>query len=145
MKKFYIIIVDSGWPSNAHETLQKAMKPLREFLSEHHLIIFSEEESRDFLKERHEEISNDPIIIITDVSPNKLASGKDVKFKGLKIDLGKIHDKDEVVTYLREICQLIKSEQFIADVTWEERKKVAHLFVKDVLGEVFIKFLELIV
>jgi len=141
-KRFYIIIIDSGWPTVAHEVLQKAMRPLKHYLGDHSLIIFSEEESRDFLKEHQNDIDDDPIMIITDVDPQKLVSGKE-GFKGLRIDLGKVHDEDEVVKYLRQICQLIKNERFIADISWEERKKVAHAFIKDILGDVFLKFLEL--
>lgn len=144
-KKFYIIIIDSGWPTVAHEILQKSMRPLKQYLGDHSLTIFSEEESRDFLKEHHEEIGNDPIVIITDTNPKRLVSEKDAEFKGLRIDLGKVHDEDEAVKYLRQICQLIKNEKFIADVSWEERKKVAHAFIKDILGDVFLKFLELMV
>lgn len=144
-KRFYIIIIDSGWPTVAHEILQKAMRPLKHYLGEHHLIIFSEEESRDFLKGHHEEINNDPLMIITDIDPKKLVSKKNSEFEGLRIDLGKVHDEDEVVKYLRQICQLIKNEKFIADISWEERKKVAHSFIKDILGDVFLKFLELMV
>jgi len=45
MKKFYIVIIDSCWPTKAHEALQQSIKLLKEYLDQHHLVIFSEEES----------------------------------------------------------------------------------------------------
>lgn len=141
MKKFHIVIIDSGWPTAAHEILQKSMKALKEFLSGHHLIIFSEEEAQDFLRNHPQEIGKDPLIIITDTNPKKI-SAETEHLKGIRIDLGKIAEGREVIAYLQEICRFIKDDRFIADISWEERKKITRLLVEEVAGGIFTKILE---
>ena len=64
---------------------------------------------------------------------------------GIRIDLGMVQNRDEVIKYLQDICQLIRNEEFIEAVSWEERKKIARRFLKDVVRDLFVKFLELVV
>lgn len=145
MKKFYIVIIDSGWPSVAHVVLQAAMGLLREYLGDQNLIIFPKEDSRDFLKNHPEDIGTDPIIIITDINPKEVPLVTEEEINGIRINLGKVKDRDEVINYLQNLCQLVRHAGFITAITWEEKKKIARMFLKDVMGNVLLKFLELIV
>jgi hypothetical protein len=142
VKKFYIIVIDSGWPKVAHEVLEKSIKQLKHHFEAHKLILFTQEEAQDFLQDNPDEIGKDPIIIITDIDPRK--SKKAMSFDGIRIDLGKIHERTEVIKQLEEICRLIKHDKFIADISWEERKRVAQSFFKSV-GDIFVKCLEFMI
>lgn len=145
MKKFFIIIIDAGWPTIAHGALQRSLKPLQEYLADHHLTILPQEDARDFFKEHPEEIGKDPIILITDTHPKKVRHRPEDEPYGIRIDLGAVTSQDEVVRYLQEVCQLINNEDFVAEVSWEERKKIARVFLKDVVKDLVVRFLELVV
>lgn len=139
MKKFYIIIIDSGWPTTAHQVLEESAGILKGYFVDHHLAILTHAESQDFLKDHPNEIIKDPIIIITDTNPKRYDTSRELS--GLRIDLGGITDRQEVIKYLQDICVLIKNETFISDISWEERKKIARSFFKDIVGDILIKTL----
>lgn len=144
MKKFYIIIIDSGWPTVAHEVLQKSLHQLKDAFSGHRLIIFSEKQSQDFLKEEPDEVGKDPIIIITDFNTRKLNHEKEAKLSGIRLSLGMIENRTLAIRTLQEICKLIRHEKFISDISWEERKAFGQLFLKDI-GDVIGKFLHFLI
>lgn len=145
MKSFYIIVIDSGWPTVAHEVVQESITTLKNYLRKHNLFALSQEESEDFLRENPDEIGKDPIIIITDVHPGKIYIEKGEEIRGIRIDLGKVKERDEVIRYMQDLCKLIENEDFISDISWEEKKKIADVFFKDIVGGLFVKFLELII
>ena len=148
MKKFYITIIDSGWPTDAHDVCKNSLKLLKEYLAAHNLVIFSEEESQEFLREHPEEIGKDPIIIITDVNPKKIYRKKQQEVKdltGIRIDLGKSNNKDEAIRYLQQVCRMIEDEKFVSDISWDERRKIARSFLKDIVEDLFTKWLEFII
>lgn len=140
-----MIIIDSGWPTVAHEVLQRSIGVLKDYLAGHHLITLSKEDARHFIREHPENIGKDPIILITDTHPKQARRQPDEALKGIRIDLGEVHERSEVVKHLQQICRLITRDDFIADVSWEERRRIAKSFLRDVVRDVLVKFLELIV
>ncbi len=145
MQRFYIIIIDAGWPTVAHEVLRQSIGLLKDYLVGHHLMILSREDSREFLREHPEQIDKDPIILITDTHPKRARQKPEGALQGIRINLGPVQSREEVIKHLQEICQLIRHDKFISDISWEERRRIARAFLKDVVRDLFVKFLELVV
>lgn len=149
VKKFYVIIIDSGWPTVAHEVLQSAKNVMNGYLSKgQDLIEFSEKESQDFLRRFPKEIGKDPIIIITHLDPKKNVKGREKelikRLDGIRIDLGDIKDRNTVLRYLLEICKLIKDERFLSDMSWAERRELFGSVLRNVTKDFFSKIVEVI-
>ena len=144
-KTFYIIVIDAGWPTVAHDVLRRSTNLLKAYLAGHHLIFFTREESRNFLREHPEDIDKDPIILITDTHPKKARKQPEEQLSGIRIDLGAVQDRDEVIRHLQELCKLIRNEDFVKDVSWEERRRIARTVLRDVVRDMLMKFLELVV
>ena len=144
MKRFHIVIIDSGWPTVAHEVLQQSMRTLKGYLSRNNeVIIPPEEKAQDFLRHHPDYMDKDPIIVITDLDPAKIISKAKAKdrakknLNGIIIKMGTITDKDDVLRILHEMCRLIGNKKFVSDISWEERRNVLNTVLGGVVENFF--------
>lgn len=150
MKKFHVIVIDSGWPTVAHEIMQGSLKAFESVVARNNsLMVFSEKQSQEIMAKYPEDLGTDPTIIITHLDPKKIKrnnSGAVLReIDGVRINLGELGSKEAVMECLLEVCRLVNDPKFTSDVPWKEREKMFNFIVTSGMGKLFYKALALII
>ena len=119
--RFEVYVIDSGWKTEAGETLRESMELFTKYLKDHDVYVLDEDQSEDFLQHHPQLLGKDPIVAVLDRAAIERGSSDGI---GARLLLGRIHDKTRVQSLLKMLLRIVNTRQLARDLPKAVREEV---------------------
>jgi hypothetical protein len=119
--RFEVYVIDSGWKTEAGETLRESMDLFTKYLKDHDVYVLDEDQSENFLQHHPQLLGKDPIVAVLDRAAIERGSSDGI---GARLLLGRVHDKNRVQALLKMLLRIVNTRQLAQDLPKAVRQEV---------------------